>query len=52
MTGVVLNIICVVCWGLSAVLNFIYGNTALGIFHLVLTLIWVFIAVVNFKKLK
>lgn len=52
MTGVVLNIICVVCCGLSAVVNFIYGNTALGIFHLILTLIWVFIAVVNFRKLK
>lgn len=49
---VILYIICCASWLVCSVINFAYGNTSLGVFQLVLFLMWAVIAVVNIIRFK
>jgi len=51
-TVVITNIICVICWIICSVINFVDGNTPLAVFQIVLAVAWAIMAAINFKNLK
>ncbi len=53
MKGVVItNAICAVCWVFCSVGNFSMGNIKIAVFQLILAIVWVIIASINYKNYK